>query len=194
MGTGMMDQVAYITAGVLIFCAVLALLSAELSAWRSALSKNLRKVLGLPMLVMYVYAVLLETILGRRVADEPKAALELFWSHRESLSVEGGSLVVTDAELFAEILLNILLFVPLGALLPFLFPRQLGEGGVFRGGAVVCVVACVCSFAIELSQLHFNLGLFEFDDVLHNTLGALLGYALFRLITWVAARRFPAAG
>ncbi|MCC8015604.1 MAG: VanZ family protein [Eubacterium sp.] len=31
------------------------------------------------------------------------------------------------------------------------------------------------SFIIEVIQLSFNLGLAEMDDILHNTIGALLG-------------------
>lgn len=188
----MMDQVAYIGAGVLAFCALAALLSEQLRRWRSTLAVAARYVLGLPMLGAYVYGALSETILGRTAADEPKAELELFWSHRESLAMSDGSLVVTNSELLAEILLNVLLFVPLGALLPFLFPRKLGEGSPIRAGIVVGAVACACSLAIELAQWRFNLGLFEFDDVLNNTLGALLGFALYRAVAWVSGRLFPA--
>jgi len=37
------------------------------------------------------------------------------------------------------------------------------------------------SFGIEVIQLVFKLGLFEFDDVFHNVLGAVIGYGLWRV-------------
>lgn len=182
----MMDQVAYIGAGVLVFASALALVDARLSAARAT---ALRYVLGLPLLAVYIYGVLSETLLGRTAADEPKAEFELFWSHRASLAVEDGSLTVTNAELFAEIILNILLFVPLGALLPYLFPHWFERHSPALGAATVAATAAASSLAIELAQLHFNLGLFEFDDVLNNTLGALAGYALYRVVSRLASRR-----
>ena len=37
------------------------------------------------------------------------------------------------------------------------------------------------SLAVELSQYRFGLGISEIDDVLHNTLGAALGFAAVHL-------------
>lgn len=184
-----MEAVAYIAAFVFGFCAVLALLNAPLRRWRWWLTTIVRYLLGLPTMLVYVYGVLLVTILGRKPGDEPKAVLELFWSHRESLALDGGNLVVTNSELLEEIMLNILMFVPLGALLPFLFPKSIGERGFVRGALAVAAIACLCSLAIELTQLYFKLGLFEFDDVLNNTLGALAGYALYSAIAFVLRPR-----
>ena len=180
-----MDQVAYIAAGVLLFSALLAFAGARLRLASRGVSAAVRYLLGLPILAVYAYGVLLQTIIGRTVGSEHKAELELFWSHRESLSLADGSLVVTNASLLEEILLNVLMFVPLGALLPFLLPRRLGEGPLILSGIGVGIVAGACSLAIELAQWRFNLGLFEFDDILNNTLGALLGFVLYRVVARV---------
>lgn len=69
--------------------------------------------------------------------------------------------------------LNILLFVPLGALLPLLWKHCSMWQTVGTG--------FMLSLLIELSQL-FNYRATDVDDLLMNTLGTLLGYAVYALI------------
>lgn len=70
---------------------------------------------------------------------------------------------------------NIIWFVPFGFLLPCLsksfstFPRVLLSG-------------LFLSLVIEFLQYAFGTGISEADDLILNTLGALIGYALYRLI------------
>ena len=79
--------------------------------------------------------------------------------------------------------LNVLLFVPFGLSLPFVVtPGKAGE----RRGKVWCfivtiAIAVVLSVAIEAVQYRFALGRCETDDVLANTLGALLGACAYLL-------------
>ncbi len=72
---------------------------------------------------------------------------------------------------------NILLFVPMGALLPFFLRQQNFRATVLSGMGI--------SAAIELTQLisrHFGTYRFcDIDDVLLNTIGTGLGFTLFRL-------------
>lgn len=185
-----MEQVKYTAIFVLAFTAGIALLGALLSGRRSWQSGLVRALIGLPSLAAYIYGVLHETILNRTAGSARRAELELFWSHRESLALVDGDLIVTNTELLIEIILNVLLFVPLGALLPFLFPRQLRDTNIIAGSIIVCAVGCACSCAIELAQWRFSLGLFEFDDILNNTLGAFAGYLLYRVLTGLAERCF----
>ena len=49
---------------------------------------------------------------------------------------------------------------------------------VTRKLRMIVLSAIVLSFGIELIQLVFKLGLFEFDDIFHNVLGAMIGYGL----------------
>ena len=68
-----------------------------------------------------------------------------------------------------EVLLNIALFVPIGLLL----------GGIgFKTKKVLLSGICL-SGIIEVSQFAFCKGLCETDDLIHNTLGAFLGYLGF---------------
>ena len=71
--------------------------------------------------------------------------------------------------------LNILMLVPLGFLLPFIWPAT---------AKLICTVLYGFSFSvlIEVSQLFTTARTTDIDDVLMNTLGALIGYLLFRLL------------
>lgn len=67
----------------------------------------------------------------------------------------------------AGIILNILLYYPLGYLLPILFPKLKPKHIIFVG--------CLCSVATEVTQYILKLGWCETDDVIHNTLGTAIG-------------------
>ena len=38
---------------------------------------------------------------------------------------------------------------------------------------------------VEFSQYYFRLGLFEFDDIFNNVLGALIGWSVFHILQQV---------
>lgn len=69
---------------------------------------------------------------------------------------------------------NVVLFVPLGLLLPMLWRRQ-RQFGMFL--ATVCGSIAL----VELLQLFTTLGSLDVDDLILNVLGAGLGYGLWRL-------------
>lgn len=98
---------------------------------------------------------------------------EVFWLWKEILGIGTcGRLGSTTGDgLLQENLLNILLLFPAGILLPGLTGRKLKWWmGLLVGIAV--------SSAIEISQLLLCRGLFEFDDIIHNSLGCMLGCLL----------------
>lgn len=68
--------------------------------------------------------------------------------------------------------LNIVMFVPLGVLLPLIWRDKNSVSSILVYGAGF-------SLAIELSQL-LNFRCPDIDDLIMNTLGAFVGYALFR--------------
>ena len=84
-------------------------------------------------------------------------------------------------EMYRELLMNVLLFVPFGLSLPFALTRT--RDGVWRHRiryvAITVAVAVVLSVAIEAVQYHYALGRCETDDVLSNTLGAALGVCAY---------------
>lgn len=93
------------------------------------------------------------------------------------------SLVPFSAQSFDVIayLLNVALFLPLGFLLPLIWPENDRFGRALLFGVAL-------SLLIELSQL-LNIRSTDIDDLLLNTLGALLGFLLFRLYRFVFRRK-----
>ena len=73
-----------------------------------------------------------------------------------------------------EVCLNVLMLMPVGALLPLIFED--------RKLQTILLTGIVISLIIEISQLLTNRGLFEIDDIIFNTIGVLLGYGSFCIV------------
>lgn len=95
---------------------------------------------------------------------------ELFWAIRWWII----NPTIESKKEAVQYIQNILFFIPYG----LLFPRKDNWKRVF-------VTALVLSISIELSQFIFNLGWCEVDDVISNTLGAMIGY----WILWKVSKR-----
>lgn len=81
-----------------------------------------------------------------------------------------------SAQAWRNIVLNILLFVPFGILLPLLSKKT--DKPYF-----VIPIGAASSLIIETIQYIFKIGIFDFDDVLNNTVGVILGYCVYRLFS-----------
>ena len=79
-----------------------------------------------------------------------------------------------------QVYLNVMLFVPMGYLLPYVF-------GWFRAKARLRpVAACFfISLTTENMQLIYRRGLYDLDDMFANTLGGFIGQMLFLSIAYV---------
>lgn len=78
---------------------------------------------------------------------------------------------------------NLLLLMPFGFLLPLVRPTLRGWWPVLGRGLA-------CSFAIELVQFVIGTRIADVDDLILNTLGAAIGYALLRLAQrWIGGWR-----
>ncbi len=66
-------------------------------------------------------------------------------------------------------ILNVLLFVPWGIYASFFYDKKRSV-----------IFACIFSCAVECIQLFAHFGVFSFEDVFLNTLGAFLGVLLFK--------------
>lgn len=73
-----------------------------------------------------------------------------------------------------DYVLNIVLFIPLGILLPLGWSQ-------YRSLRSVLLAGILCSGWIEVVQL-LNHRITDIDDLLMNVLGAVLGYGLYRLL------------
>jgi Glycopeptide antibiotics resistance protein len=122
------------------------------AAWR------LWKKPSLGLLMGYAFLILAETVLIRKPFQGEHIKLELFWSWKQ-WSVQKN-----------QILTNVIMFAPVGVLTGHLWKWK----GLW--------VAAGLSIAIELLQLVTSRGLCEFDDVIHNCIGAAIGMVLLMLI------------
>lgn len=125
------------------------------------------------MLLIFLGIVYASTVFSR-MPQGRQYELELFWSWKEALGMgEGGS--STSASYLEEIILNVILLMPAGFLLPFVVGRPLRWRFGLLAGAML-------SGCIEGLQLLLCRGLFEFDDILHNSAGCMIGCILGSLI------------
>ena len=121
---------------------------------------NLFQLIAGELLLIFMFIVLGSTVFTR-VPDKVEAyKLMPFWSWNE--------VIKGDIELLEENLLNFLLLFPFGFLLPFVFYRKISWYKSF-------FVGLAFSFFIEISQLILCRGFFEWDDIMHNSLGAMVG-------------------
>ena len=125
-------------------------------------SRAKRFVLG-ALLAEYYFLVLCSTVICRASVMEQHVELMPFWNYSDIWNK-----VDYPADLI-EVQLNMALFVPIGFLL----------GGIgFKTKKVLLMGICL-SGIIEVSQFAFCKGLCETDDVMHNSVGAFLGYLGF---------------
>jgi glycopeptide antibiotics resistance protein len=87
----------------------------------------------------------------------------------------------TIADPIRILLGNIVLFFPLGFLLPSIWPK------VRRFTLVFCI-SFIVSLLIELSQFLFTHRVANVDDVILNTLGGLIGLLVFTGVYWTKKR------
>ena len=83
-------------------------------------------------------------------------------------------------EMLKEDILNIVLLLPLGGLLPFVFDKKIRWWQGLLCGIVV-------SLGIEILQLVLKRGLFEFDDIMNNSIGCMLGCMFGNLVAYLLA-------
>lgn len=72
--------------------------------------------------------------------------------------------------LIGEILINIAMFIPIGILISLISKRVVWWN--------IVVIGVVLSLGIELLQLSMMRGLCETDDIIHNTIGCLIGFVI----------------
>ena len=119
------------------------------------------------MLLIFFLGMVFGSTVFTRTATIRQYKLVPFWSWREIV-------LHHDRFLLQENLLHCILLMPVGILFPVI------TGHKFRCGAAL-VIGFLISVMIETSQLIFMRGLFEWDDMIHNGIGCLLGCAVMNL-------------
>lgn len=119
-------------------------------------------VAALTCLWFYVGIMLCTTVWFREASGSSKIDMEILstWG----INNRNNALVVE----------NVLLFVPYGFLLPWVFEKA---RGFFKTG----FWGLLTSVCVEMLQLVSGRGYFQIDDILTNTLGTLIGFLIFAL-------------
>jgi len=87
---------------------------------------------------------------------------------------------IVNADDIKQMYMNIMLYVPMGYLLPYVFDWFRARPRFRPLAAGLC-----CSFITENLQLIFQRGLYDLDDMISNTFGALIGQLLFLSLAYV---------
>lgn len=119
------------------------------------------------LLAEYIALVYCSTVFFRAIRNHSDYDFTPFWSYAAYMNGKEPNALV-------ENLANVIVFIPVGLLL----------GVAYRGVSWIKVlgIGCGTSVGIEMLQLIMKRGFCELDDVMHNTLGCLIGYGVYRLI------------
>lgn len=133
---------------------------------RKDLTATRRMIFGM-LLMEYVFLMLCSTVICR-VSKPDIIRLELmpFWNYGEIMTMK-------DPNDQWEVVLNVILYAPIGFLLASI--------GRFKWHHVVAICG-VLSIVTESLQFFLHRGLCETDDVIHNTLGCLVGMGVYALV------------
>lgn len=115
------------------------------------------------ILINYSMLILFFTVLGRRSLDYYRYNFDFGYSYREIF-------ILGNYRLASQIIVNIFMFVPVGIMCSAIVNKFVLIKSLFCG--------FILSFFIEVLQLVLKRGYFEFDDLISNVLGILLGYLL----------------
>lgn len=156
--------------GVYLVLAVLFVVGTLLLLWRNGLREGWRYSMLL-LLAEWVFLILGICLLFRESDAERSISLIPFSSY----------FVIAENTYFLEKaalnVLNVVMFVPVGLLLGIGF-----KGMTWKK---MYLASLSLSIMIELLQFILKRGLCETDDVIHNVLGAAIGFGIYCIIAWV---------
>lgn len=113
------------------------------------------------LLIEYIFLLFCSTVIFRAVSATRQYDFHPFWSY-------------SRPDLLIENIMNVIVFIPVGMMLGSLL-RVKGSW------AIALLIGCSISLTIESLQFLFIKGFSELDDVMHNTLGCMIGYGIYAL-------------
>jgi glycopeptide antibiotics resistance protein len=123
------------------------------------------------LLVEYIFLIFCSTVFFRTTSELRKYDFHPFWSYK---AIQEGR-----ADLLPENIMNVVVFVPVGLLMGFMVNGSWLK--VKRAWLIVLMTGLFISVSIEAMQYFFHKGFSETDDVMHNTLGCMIGYVLVKV-------------
>lgn len=112
------------------------------------------------LLIEYIFLLFCSTVIFRPIGETRQYDFHPFWSYDRP-------------ELLVENIMNVIVFIPVGLLLGSLL-RVKGSR------LVALLIGCSISITIEALQFCFMKGFSELDDVMHNTVGCLIGWCIVK--------------
>ena len=132
------------------------------------------------LLVEYVFLIYCSTVLFRAAKELREYDFTPFWSY-------------SRPDLLIENIMNVVVFVPVG-LLPGLIILKARKGWRTQISRISLIVGAglIISGSIEILQYFLKRGFSEVDDIMHNTLGCLIGFMIVAIIEgiWLLHKRY----
>lgn len=134
-----------------------------------------RKIMAVGVLAILISVIFTITLTGRNVKEAVNWMWQPLWSYEAVLKEKNNALLV-------QILWNIIIFIPLGILLPICFSKM-------RRYRYAFMTVFIVSATIEVLQGVLKIGLFELDDIMNNLLGTAIGVGMYVIFRKVGKRR-----
>lgn len=112
------------------------------------------------LLIEYIFLIFCSTVIFRAKGETRQYDFHPFWSYDRP-------------ELLVENIMNVIVFIPIGMILGSLLK-------VKGSWLVALLIGCGISVTIESLQFFLMRGFSEVDDVIHNTVGCIVGYILVK--------------
>ncbi|MGL4336071.1 MAG: VanZ family protein, partial [Turicibacter sp.] len=134
-----------------------------------------KKIMGVSILCCYLFVVFGATLGTRGNFYTGVVSFYPFRSYKEAWN----NFSVME---WRNIILNIMMFIPLGFLLPILFKS-------FKTGWKTYLAGFLLTLVIECLQLVSGRGIFEVGDTINNTVGCMIGYGFVMFFIYVVKDR-----
>ena len=112
------------------------------------------------LLIEYIFFLFCSTVIFRTTGATRQYDFHPFWSYDRP-------------DLLIENIMNVIVFIPVGLLLGSLLK-------VKGSWAIALLIGCSISLTIESLQFWFMKGFSEVNDVMHNTVGCLVGWFMVK--------------
>ena len=126
------------------------------------------------LLLEYIFLLFCSTVIFRVASQSRTYDFHPLWSYK---AIQDGRV-----ELLSENIMNVIVFIPIGLLLGCAFKQTTWWKALLIG--------CSISVTIEALQFFLMRGFSEVDDVMHNTLGCLIGFGLMIILRIIFKTRY----